>query len=330
MDAARARSSAERLLTSAANNADGPKAAKRRLRVAAIIVCILLVGVAWIIYGLLPYALVRPTRVLKYLSYNGFAPQRFGLRAEGIVVEAEPGLWLHGWFIHAAVASGSEALGTILLIHGHSSSKEAMLGTAKLFSDGGFNCLDFDMRAHGESGGVYCTFGYYERRDCSRLIDEAARRFGPLGPLAVFGNSMGGAIALQAMAYDPRIRCGIIESSFATLREVAHDYLRAYTGVPLAFVADLAMRRAERLAKFSVDDVRPEEAARHIERPVLVVHGTDDRNISARYGERIARNLPAPGSEWDPVEGASHDNLWKIGGAEYRRKLLSFMTKYDN
>ena len=304
----------------------------RRLLLSAVGTVAFLLGTsAWVVYCVLPFALIRPSRDERYVKYRDVTPKQFGLQAEDLWVEAEPGLWLRGWFFRAPAGAGGErvARGTILLLHGSSSCKQSMLGAARMFTAAGFNCLAFDMRAHGESGGMYRTFGYYEQRDCARIFDEAEVKTGPLGPRAVYGKSMGAAIALQAMAYDPRIRCGIAESSFATLREIARDYMEQLSGVPFKFVADIALKRAGEIAHFSVDEVRPEASARQIVRPVLLVHGTADVNISIHYGERIFRNLSAPGCEWDAVAGGTHHKLWQTGAAAYERKLAAFMTKYD-
>ena len=202
------------------------------------------------------------------------------------------------------------------------------MGLAKLFTTHGYNCLLYDARAHGESGGTYCTFGFYERRDLSRFIDEAERRFGALGPVAVFGNSMGGAVALQAMAVEPRICCGIVESPFASLREIVHDYMEHFSGLPFFFLSNFALGRAEHIAHFSADAVNPEASARHIHQPVLLTHGTNDHWIAFRYGERIAHQLSASGCVWHPMPGADHDNLWKVGGDEYKQMILEFLDRH--
>ena len=239
-------------------------------------------------------------------------------------METEPGLFLRGWRVRA----NGPARGTVVLLHGHGSCKEAMLGLARLFAEHGYQSLVYDSRACGESGGVFCTFGFYERRDLARFVDAAENRFGSLGPLAVFGNSMGGAVALQAMAEQPRVRCGVVESSFATLREIIHDYMEHYSGVPFFFVSNLALGRAEQLAHFSADAVNPEVAAARLRQPVLLAHGTADHWIAFRYGERISHRLTASGSLWHPVPGADHADLWKIGGDEYKALVLDFLDRH--
>lgn len=233
---------------------------RRLLLSAAGMTTFLLGAAAWVTYCVLPYALIRPSRDERYVQYRDVTPRQFGMRAEDLWVEAEPGLWLSGWFFPATASSETPAAkGTILLLHGSSSCKQSMLGAARMFTMAGFNCLAFDMRAHGESGGAYRTFGFYERRDCSRIFDQAEQKMGPLGLRAVYGKSMGAAIALQAMAYDPRIRCGIAESSFATLREIARDYMEQLSGVPFKFVANIALRRAGEIAHFPVDMSGPRQ-----------------------------------------------------------------------
>ena len=273
----------------------------------------------------LPYAIIGETRLPREVAYRGVTPEKLGLRAERFGVEAEPGIYLAGWFVRAEGA----ARGTVLLLHGHNSCKEAMLPLAKLLAAHGFNGLAYDSRGCGESGGQYGTYGFYEKRDCARCLDELLRRYGPeVGPVSIFGNSYGGAVALQAMAEDRRFRCGIVESTFATLREVVRDYEAKLVGVRMDALTDAALARAGVIARFAPDQVRPEEAARLIRCPVLVVHGTVDTDIAARYGERVFRNLTTPGSRWYSIEGAGHGDLWDKGGTAYRQAVLDFLLAH--
>jgi pimeloyl-ACP methyl ester carboxylesterase len=55
-----------------------------------------------------------------------------------------------------------------------------------------FDVLAYDSRAHGESGGNACTYGYYEKRDLSRAIDLIGLR-----PVVALGISLGAAVALH-------------------------------------------------------------------------------------------------------------------------------------
>ena len=302
---------------------------RRWRRVAGIALLVLLLGVGlagrFVLERVLPYAIIGETRVLRDVSYRGVTPSGLGLRGEKFAVETEPEIRLAGWFVRAQGA----AKGTVVLLHGHNSCKEAMLPLAKLLSASGFNSLAYDSRGCGESGGQYATYGYYEKRDCSCCVDELLRRYGAeVGTVSIFGNSYGGAVAVQTMAEDRRFHCGIVESTFATLPEVVRVYEKNITGVRLDALCDTALARAGTIARFAPGEVKPEAAARLIRCPVMVVHGNVDTDVSIQFGERVFQNLSAPDCRWYPIKGAGHGNLWEKGGGAYRQAVLDFLEAH--
>jgi uncharacterized protein len=305
------------------------KIVKRILIAAATVIVVGFIGLYIAVDHVLPYSVIKPHRITHDDIVNAIhgepSPEALGLRAEQFDIVVDDSIPLKGWFIHA---DSARPLGTVVILHGIASCKEAVLPKARLFVQGGFNSIVFDMRAHGESGGTYCTFGYYEKRDLSHYIDSALARFGTtIGPVAVFGSSLGAAVALQAMEVDPRICCAIVESPFATLGEVVYDYMRRMSGIPLRSISDGALARAGEIARFPVDSIAPEESARHITRPVMVVHGLLDKHISSDYGKRVYQNLASHEKEWVPVEQGSHFNLTSVGGEAYRQRIIDFMQK---
>ena len=48
---------------------------------------------------------------------------------------------------------------------------------AKVLHEHHFNVMIYDSRAHGESGGKYCTYGYYEKHDVQVAIYEAQKKY---------------------------------------------------------------------------------------------------------------------------------------------------------
>ena len=102
--------------------------------------------------------------------------------------------------------------GTIVYLHGVADNRASSLGAAHL-TDRGFDVVAYDSRAHGNSGGDVCTYGYYEARDLRRVLDVVDR-----GPIIVIGSSLGAAVALQAAAQDERIRGVVAAESFSDLR----------------------------------------------------------------------------------------------------------------
>ncbi len=273
-----------------------------------------------------PYAVIVPGRLERTMKYHGRMPADLGLNGERFDVEVEPDLWLRGWFLRTA----GTPEGTVILLHGHGSCKESDFPLAKMLAEHGYNSIVYDSRGHGESGGKYCTFGYYEHQDCSHVLDEAERRFGPLGPVAVQGASFGGAVALQTLAVDHRFRCGISESTFATLREVVRSDARGVLHFSWHAPVDSALRRAGEIAHFPAESISPERAAADIECPVLIIHGTADQRIPLHDGERIFHSLKSPGCEWYAVTGAGHGGVWNKDPAEYERRVLGFLALYEH
>ncbi len=279
--------------------------------------------------AILGRAMTRPFRLERTLIYRRRTPATFGLKFEALEVEVEPGLRLKGWLTEASLKNSITAVarGTVMLLHGISSCKEALLPHARWLGAWGYQCLLFDSRGHGESGGRFCTYGYRERHDFARCLDAAESRFGPLGPVAVFGMSLGGAVALQWMEIGARVSCGIVESAFASLAEVAAAYQQRLTRIRSGMLTDLALAGATRLADFPAATVSPETAAARLQQPVLVIHGEADRNIPVAHGERIFSRLRSPGSRWLSVSGGTHYRLCRAGGEAYLAAMRTFLDE---
>ncbi len=276
------------------------------------------------VYRVAPPIILHPFRPDRAVACND-TPERHHLKADRFDFKTEEGFELKGWFVHAQ--AGRKPRGTVVCLHGIGGCKEPLFGDAEMLASQGFNAILYDARAQGESGGENCTYGYFESRDLSRALDEAVKRHGAAEPFGVWGGSFGGAVALQALAREPRLKFGIVVSTFATLREIVGDYLFINTGVRANFIANLALDHAGGIAGFPPDDVAPAEAAKRITQPVLLIHGADDRNISIDYGKRIFANLASQKKTWYPVKGADHFNVWEKGGAEYERHILGFLKE---
>jgi pimeloyl-ACP methyl ester carboxylesterase len=217
------------------------------------------------------------------------------------------GVTLRGWRFQ----SSGPARGTVIYLHGSADNRASGLFVAHHFTKRGYDVVVYDSRAHGESEGEACTYGYYEKQDLRRVMDTVAP-----GPVAIIGVSLGGAVALQAAAIDPRITTVVAVSTFSDLRTVASE--RAPS---IASQSDIeaAFRLAEQTASFRVDDVSPVASAPNIGVPVLLVHGEDDRETSPAHSQRVFAALRGP-KRLVLVPGAGHNDalrpdVWTVIGA---------------
>ncbi len=294
-----------------------------------ILIPIIIFGGHYFIDNVLAYAPIKPLRVTgktieKYFDQK-ISPVQYGLNFSNFDVNVGDSIILKGWFIDSRT---KEAKGTIIILHGIASCKEAMLGFAAELADTGYNCILYDSRANGESGGKYCTFGYYEKNDVSKYIDAAISKYKNAAPFGIYGHSLGAAVALQAMAKDHRIKCGVIVSPFADLRETVHNYVKRISFIPFYFFSNMIVDKSGEIANFPVDSVKPEISAKQITQPVMVIHGLKDERISPENGKRIYNNLSSKEKIWYPIPGGGHNNLSILGGDEFRNKVVDFYLAY--
>jgi alpha-beta hydrolase superfamily lysophospholipase len=202
---------------------------------------------------------------------------------------------LKGWWFHTAAPRG-----TVVFLHGAADNRASSIGIADHFLRRGFDVLAYDSRAHGESGGDACTYGFYEKQDLHDVLDRVDAK-----PIVLIGVSLGAAVALQEAADDRRVGAIVAISPFSDLRTVARE--RAPFFASKRNIAD-AFAIAEAAARFRAADVSPMAAAAHITAPTLLIHGDHDNETPPAHSSRIFAALHGP-KRLIMVPGATHDNV---------------------
>lgn len=188
-------------------------------------------------------------------------------------------------------------------------------GHAEFLRDAGFDVLAFDMNGFGESADASFDFpGDIRAAGCF------AATLAPNTPVVLFGLSMGAGHGLSAMDHeDNPYRAAVLEGAFTTLGEFWRRYRVAYA----------VLRAWELAAPRAARELRPIDRAasvRRVER-VMLIYGARDRATPATMGERLLAALPlAPDRKvLYVVDGARHLQALEVGGAAYRRRVLSFL-----
>ncbi len=273
-----------------------------------------------------PTLLMKPRRrgadFYKHLGKPS-SPEEVGLPYENAAVRTPDGLTLDAWLVKPE----GPALGTVIYLHGIADCKIDGIGMARWLREQRYNVFLYDSRRHGESGGEFCTFGYFEKQDLVAVIDHLTAR-PDLGavPIALFGTSMGAAVAIQGAAIDKRIRAVIAENSFATLRTIFDDYQKRMVKLPFHYLRNLVLKRSELTAGFQANAVSPVEAVGKIGIPLLIIVAEEDHLIKAEYSYRLYASAKEP-KELFSIEGASHSDTWDVAGAEYEKRILGFLGR---
>ncbi len=316
---------------------------RRLLRVVAWTLPFVLLLGWWAVEQMLPYWPIKPLRQnpeqATWRIPRGAHPENYGLQAETFEVNAQDSIVLKGFYIPAIqpsvpVAYSSlpspdkqkNAAKTLIILHGISSCKEFFLPVAEKLAGEGINVVLLDLRAHGQSGGEYCTFGYYEKHDVSAVVDMLLAR-DPTQKIGIMGHSLGGAIALQTLAVDKRLQFGIIESTFNSLESVVEQYGVNYFGLRSPWLARHTLDKSAAIAHFNPYEVVPSESARQVTQPVFMSHGDRDERIPWQLGQQNYEHLASSDKQWYLIPNAGHNGLWQAGGAAYEAALMGFLKR---
>jgi alpha-beta hydrolase superfamily lysophospholipase len=205
------------------------------------------------------------------------------------------GVNLKGWRFRAQGAKR----GTVVFLHGVGDNRGSSVGIAQHFVARGFDVLAYDSRAHGESGGDACTYGFYEKRDLARALDLLGDDH-----IVVMGWSMGAAVALQAAAQDARVGVLVAVAPIADLRMAVYERAPA---IASRKNVDDALSIAEQQGHFRISEVSPVTVAPKIQAPTLVIHGASDHETPVAHSRQVYQALRQP-KQLLIVPGAAHDD----------------------
>lgn len=244
------------------------------------------------------------------------------LVADRFTLHTKDSISLKGYWVKTNVASPKAC---IIISHGKSSNKESNLTLSYFLAEHGIESIVYDARSHGKSGGEYCTYGYYEKEDLSKIISMVKEK-NPVQKIGLWGHSLGAAVTLQTMAHDPRVDFGISESAFTDLKTIVRDYQKRYfLGFRSHLLADYSLSRAEDIANFKAEEVSPLNAAKKIKQAVFLSHGTADDRIDFSYGQQLYEAVPHSNKVFYPIPDAKHNFIWQKGGPEYHKAILEFI-----
>lgn len=231
-------------------------------------------------------------------------PEDLSLPREDVSFKTKDGLTLTGWLIEPSEAPPR----ALIFLHSYPFDKTDLLPLAQeLYPD--FSFLLFDLRSFGGSGGRYTTFGIKERAD----VQAAASLLESRGyeDIGVFGYSLGGAVAIVAAAEEPLIDAVASYAAFSDIILLGKETFAGLRLLSEPFVSLLSVW-ARPLFGAWPSDISPENAARHIGIPILIIHAKTDTVVPFLHAERLKDALKKnPRAEFYFPERGAHGELPK-------------------
>lgn len=244
-------------------------------------------------------------------------------KIQDVTFTTQDGVKLHAWFIPPE--PGKEI---VLMAHGNAgniSYKEPSIGT---FSKEGFGVLAFDYRGFGNSEGELSEKGFYLDFQAAvdylkgLKIENKDRTYRPVDPkrdIIAMGESLGGAMAIEAASRQP-FRALVVSATFTSMPEVAMGVKK---DIPIL----------KWIPKFLVKNILQqtfpsESRIGQVACPFLDIHGTEDLLIPKEMGDRLVQG--ASRSSWKEqliIPGGDHNDLFLRGPGRIVETVKALLAK---
>jgi len=209
-------------------------------------------------------------------------------------VKTKDGVEIDVWVINSrlqdATSKSTVTRGTVVMLHPLMTGKTWFLGHAEKLALKGWDVVLMDLRAHGRSGGEFVTWGAREKYDVKAVVDELLTRKTVHKDIYVCGASLGGAVAIQYAAIDPRCKGVLAFAPPTGIRGIGRRILLMLSDKDF----ETALTRAGEIADFDPADASTVTAAGKLTCPLILVHGRLDLIVPYDHSEAILKAAPNP------------------------------------
>lgn len=246
------------------------------------------------------------------------SPADLGLRYEEAQFLTADRLTLRGWFLESP---GARAV--IVLVHDLEATRADLdrrfMNLARDYVRRGYSVFTFDLRGHGESGGVRDTLGRDESLDVAAAVACVRRRM-PAVPVILHGFGFGAAVSLVAAANRTEVTAVVADSAFPTMREYLHRRWRWLPSPALTVVGHVARR----LYGADIDALEPVAIVNRVSVPVLYIHNQEDPMLPPSCTLNLAAaSLDARDRVWIGA-GRGHATGYREAPDTYLRRVVEF------
>lgn len=233
---------------------------------------------------------------------------------------------LHAYYIRAKHPTPN----TAVVIHGHRVCAMDMMHIAYMFQhDMNFNVLLPELRTHGRSGGTHIQMGWNDRHDIQLWLKQLPTVFGNDLRVVIHGISMGAATTMMVSG-DPTpdyVKCFIEDCGYTSVWDeftyVAHRDFHA-PQFPFIYIGDQICKWQY---GWSYREASALEQVKRSTKPMLFIHGTEDRYVPTRMVYELYKAKPRDKVIWEAPD-SRHARAYHDHPEEYTRQVKAFVKSY--
>jgi uncharacterized protein len=252
---------------------------------------------------------------------NSSKPSDFGLKYETHRIAVNKDVELEAWYMPC----GEDAKGLVLLFHGYDSCKDKLLKETQAFHDLGYSTFLVDFRGSGGSNQRVTSIGVFEADDLIKSVEYAGKLRASNQPMILFGDSMGAAAILRAVATggikpDAIILEGVFDRLLSAVRNRFHSM-----GVPAFPAAEFLTFWGGVQFGFNGFRHNPVEYASKVKCPVLMLHGTDDPRATLEQARAVFDRLSGK-KAFESFPAVKHESCLVAHPERWKSVVQAFLS----
>lgn len=244
-------------------------------------------------------------------------------RAEPVRIPLADGDALRGWYLPPRNGA------VVVVLHGYGRDHTRAWRYGGFLSRAGYGVLVFDFRSSRMARRLPTTLGHYELEDTRAALDWLGAQPALDGVrLALFGESLGGSIALCAAAERPQVRAVVADCAFATGAEALEDACERWARLPRWPSAALFRAVGRAFTGHDPGSLDALGAAASLrDRPVLFIHSVEDDRLSLSHPRALWQAAGAKDPLWI-IPDAGHNQGWALHRELYETRVGAFLDHH--